>query len=1035
MTLTELSIKRPTMVVVIFSVLSVLGIFGFSQLKYDLMPKMTIPIITVATTYPGASPNEVENSVTKLIEDAVTGIEKTSNITGSSYEGISFVKIELDANANIDLALQDAQRKVNQVESKLPDNAKKPVISKIAFDEIPVLRLSVSGKMDTKELYQFIDDKIEPRIAKIAGVGQISLIGGDQREIKVNVDAERLKSNGLSLAAVTQAVSTANLDYPTGNIRQPSTQFVVRIAGKFKNIDEIKDLVVGRSKSGTEVRLQDIAEVNDGTVEPTNINRLNGHTSVGMQIIKQSDGNTVDVSKHVKKELAAMEKEYKENGIKFEIASDASEFILASAHSVEEDLIFAVILVSLVMLVFLHSLRNSLIVMVSIPCSLIATFFAMYISGFTLNMMTLLAMSLVVGILVDDSIVVLENIHRHLELGENKLVASLRGRNEIGFAALSITLVDVVVFLPLSLIQGVIGDFLRQYALVVVFSTLMSLFVSFTVTPTLASRLSKLEDPNDKKLIARLGAWFEAQFERLTNYYTKALTWSLRHGKKVVFASAVMVVISFSLFPMGLIGFEFMPQVDRGELNISIELEPGATLEETNFMTQRIEKMLNQIPEITKIQSNVGTSDNGMLGSLGVNNQSQIYVSLVDKNKRKKSTDDVSQDLKILLSKVPGIKLKILPVNILGTSGSAPIQVLVSGTNYADVVKSAKDVAGIIKGVEGTVDIRLSSEDGKPEIRVDIDRKKLSQLGLSIAEVGQNLRIALTGSDDSKYRDGADEFDIRVMLDRFDRTDPETVKKFTFINTKGQQVELQQFANVYLTTGPTKLERQNRMSSITIQSQVFGKTSGIVAQDITKKLNAYKFPGDVKYEYVGEQKNLGDSMLNLLLALGAGILFVYLIMVALYDSYIYPFVVLFSIPLAVIGAFLALALSMKSLSIYSMLGLIMLIGLVAKNAILLVDRTNQMRAEGLSTYEALLEAGKTRLRPILMTTLAMVIGMMPIAFATSAGSEAKSGLAMVLIGGLSSSLILTLVVVPIVYQGIEGWVQKFRKEKKEVVIE
>lgn len=1035
MTITELAIKRPSFIVVIFSVLTVLGVFGFIQLNYDLMPKMTAPVITIQTIYPGASPSEVENSVTKVIEDAITGLEKVSSVKGNSTEGSSFVVIEFDMDADINTSLQDAQRKVNEVGNRLPITARKPVISKIAFDEIPVLRMAVSSKMENKEFYQFIKDKIQPRLSKIDGVGIISLVGGEEREIKINIDQHKLKAYGLSLLAVTQIIRESNLDFPTGNIKTDDRQFVVRVAGKFEAVDEIKQLVVGRSKQGGDVRLADIADVTDGIKDPSNISRLNGISSVGMQVVKQTDGNTVDVSRDVRAELTKFEQEYKDIDLKFNIAQDGSTFIMDSANAVKFDLMLAVVFVALVMLVFLHNIRNSLIVMVAIPASLVSTFFLMYIFDFTLNTITLLAMSLVIGILVDDSIVVLENIYRHLELGEKRRDAALKGRNEIGFAALSITLVDVVVFLPLALIVGIVGSFLRQYALVVVFSTLMSLVVSFTVTPMLASRFSQLEHLRQGNLMGDFGLWIERMFEKLSNLYIEILKWSLKHGGKIAIFTAAVLFASFSLFPMGFIGVEFMPVVDRGELIVTAELEPGASIEATNDKVQSMENMLKNIPEIEKILTNVGASSEGLIG-FSKNNSAEMYVTLVDKHQRSKTTDDLSQDIKLMFSQIPGVKVKVAPVSMLGTSNRSPIMLLVSGTNYDEVMQGAAIVADVMSKVEGTSDVRLSVEEGKPELKIEIDRKKMAQCGLTINEVGQNLRIALTGDEDSKFREGSTEYSMRIILDRFDRYDPAALRNFTFMNQKGQQIQLQQFADVYQTTGPAKLERQDRIGAVTVSSMVFGKSSGVVASEITKKLQGVKLPGDVKFEFTGEQKTLADTMRSLLYAIAAAILFVYLIMVALYDSYIYPFVVLFSIPLAIIGAFLALALTMKSFSLYSMLGLIMLIGLVAKNAILLVDRTNQNKKEsGMSTYDALIEAGKTRLRPILMTTLSMVVGMSPIALATSAGSEAKSGLAVVLIGGLTSSLILTLVIVPIVYQRVDKWKLKFYKAKAEASAE
>ncbi len=1039
MTLTEVAIKRPTLVVVIFSFLAVLGIFGFNQLKYELMPKMTAPIVTITTIYPGGSPNEVENSVTKIIEDAISGIERITSVRSSSSEGRSMVIIEFEATVNVDFSLQDVQRKVNEVSDKLPQTSRKPVISKIAFDEIPVLRMAVKGNLESKEFYQFVKDKIQPRIASIGGVGQVVLQGGDQREIKVNLDYQKLKAYNLSVAQVTQVIKSSNVDFPTGNIKDTDDQFVIRVEGKFTTPEEMRNLVVLRSKNGGIIRLSDVAEVQDGHVDYSNLNRLNGISSIGILVQKTSDGNTVDVSAGVRKELDKLEKDYKSIDLKFNIAQDGSIFTMDSANAVKEDLAIAVVLVAVVMLIFLHSLRNSVIVMIAIPASLVSTFFLMYVFDFSLNLMTLLAMSLVIGILVDDSIVVLENIYTHLERGEKQRVAALNGRNEIGFAALSITLVDVVVFVPLALITGMIGNFLRQYALVVVFSTLMSLFVSFTVTPMLASRFTKLEHLAKNTLMGKFGLWFEKLFQKITNYYTKVLKWSLNHGWTVGILTFLLLAISVMLPRMGFVGSEFIPVVDRGEFIITIETDPGSSIEKTNYTTQDVEKILKEYPEVEKIITNVGASSEGLIGVYS-NNSSEINVALVDKSKRTRTTEAISQDIKSKILKLPGIKVRINPISLMGTQNRSPIQLLISGANYEDVMKGARIIYDVVKGLQGTTDVRLSSEEGKPELRIQIDREKMALFGLTINDVGQTLRIALTGDNDSKYRQGVNEYDIRILSDENDRTNTSVLPMMGFMNSRGQIIQLNQFANIYQTTGPTKLERENRISSVNLFSQVYGKTSGEIGAEITDKMKSVQLPQGVTFSFTGEQKTMADSFKSLLYAILAAILFVYMIMVALYDSYIYPFVVLFSIPVAIIGALLGLALMAKTISIYSMLGMIMLIGLVAKNAILIVDRANQMKADkNMTTFEALVEAGQARLRPILMTTVAMVVGMSPIAFSSSAGSEAKSGLGVVLIGGLTSSLLLTLVLVPVVYQRFDKWKagsveRKQRKKAKTATI-
>lgn len=1034
MTITELAIKRPTLIVIIFAALSVLGLYSYTQLSYELLPKISPPVITISTVYPGASPYEVETSVTKPIEDAISSLDEIDAVNSTSAEGVSFVVINFLQSADIDFALQNAQRKVNEILTTLPEDVKAPTLSKFALDEIPVLRMGVTSNLASTEFYQFIKDRIQPRLSKIPGVGQITLVGGDEREIKVNLNAEKIHSYGLSILQVLEAVKSSNLDFPTGKIENSKEQYVVRIAGKLTSIDALRNLIIAQSPNGSDIRLSDIAEVVDGQKDYSTINRINGITSVGILVQKQTDANSVEVSKLVRNEISEIEKDYKEQNVNFNIAQDGSQFTIDAANGVKLDLFLAVILVAFVMLLFLHSVRDSFIVMLAIPASMISTFIVMYMFGFTLNLMTLLGLSLVVGILVDDSIVVLENIHHHLEKGEEKRSAALKGRNEIGFAALAITMVDVVVFVPLALTGGLIGNIIREFAIVVVISTLLSLFVSFTVTPLLASRLAKIERFNKNTLLGKFSIWFESTFNNLVKKYLKSLNWSLNNKWKIITVSAVLFFASFSLIPAGFIGSEFITQSDRGEFAVILEMKPGSSIENTNLVTQKIGRYITNLPEVKKVFVTVGASNEGLVGQKS-NNSSELDVALVPKEQREKSTDEIGKEIKQFVNNIPGVKVRVNPIGIFGTADQTPIQLIVNGANREEVEKGADILMNVLKNIPGTADVRLSSEEGKPETRIDIDRQKLAQFGLTIAQVGASLRVALTGDNDSKFRDGDNEFDLRIVLDKFDRTEISGIKNLTFLNDKGQSIQLQQFADIYQTTGPTKLQRRNRINSVTVFSQVDGRPSGSIGEDIKSKLSQNILPAGVDVAFEGDLKNQADSFGSLGLAMLAGILFVYMVMVALYDSYLYPFVVLFSIPVAMVGAFLALALTMKTLSIFSILGIIMLIGLVGKNAILLVDRANQNRRENqMNVFEALMEAGKSRIRPILMTTSAMVIGMLPLALATDSGSEWKSGLAWAIIGGLISSMFLTLVLVPVVYAMLENIKEKIPVLSRKIFV-
>ncbi|MCB9234757.1 MAG: efflux RND transporter permease subunit [Bacteroidia bacterium] len=1017
MSITELSIKRPSLIVVIFSVLGFLGILSYSKLNYELMPKFSIPVVTVTTVYPGASPAEVENSVTKKLEDALSNLENLDEIKSTSMEGVASVVLMLKPDANSDLVVQDAQRKINAILSQLPDDVLSPSIGKYSMDERPIMRLGLTAKIPPTELYNLTKNEVLPSLSRLKGAAQVSIVGGEEREIKVNVDRQACEARGISMLQIIQVLQSSNMDFPVGKIENAESKALIRLKGKYQTIEDIQNLVITTDRvSGSPVRLAELATVTDGIKDIKTINRIDGKNSIGLTIQKQSDANAVALSALVKKEIQTLEKAFDAQGLQFEIASDTSDFTLEAANSVMKDLGLAIFIVALVMLLFLHSFRNSLIVMVAIPASLISVFIAMYLLGFSLNLMTLLAISLVVGILVDDSIVVLENIYRHLEMGQERREASIKGRKEIGFTAMGITLVDVVVFLPLTMVGGLISNLLSQFSIVIVISTLMSLFVSFTLTPLLASRLAKIEHINKKLISGKIVAAFEQFLNWLTNSYGSLLKVALTRKRYVLIATIALLVASFMLIGKGYIGSEFVSQGDRGEFVISLELKQDATIEQTNLTAQKVEDYLFQNEDVTNVFTSIGTSSNGMGGNNSVSNKAELNVKLVDKKDREYPADLYAQMVKHDLEKIlPGVKVSSAAVSIMGTANAAPVQISVTGNSPDSNYAMANRLMDELKSIKGTAEVTLSVETGNPEINVEVDRDKMASLGLSMSEVGANLQAAFNGNNSSRYNEAGNEYDISVIYDEFNRQSVNDISNLPFINKKGEVIRLSQFATTVQSTGASKLERKNRVPSMTVSSQVLGISSGAVTSKMNQYLADNPPPANVVVAFEGNAKNMGEAFANLGFALIASILFVYLIMVALYDSYVYPFVVLFSIPVAIVGALLALALTMQPLSIFSMLGMIMLIGLVAKNAILIVDFANQLKAEGMNTANALIHAGKTRLRPILMTTLAMVFGMMPIALATGPGAEWKSGLAWVLIGGLSSSMLLTLVVVPCVY--------------------
>lgn len=1028
--LTELAINRPLLITVIFIILLLFGFISYNSLSYNLLPKFDAPVLSIITTYRGASAEEIESTITKEIEDAVSSIEGIDKLNASSMEGASLVIVQFLNGTDINNAQIDAQRKIAQIMSTLPKDVNDPIINKFSTDDMPVLTLGASASVDDKTFYDILDLQIKPQLATIKGVGRVDLIGGNSRQIMVNVNKDKAEFYGLTVAQVGAFVNAASLSTPAGKVETLDNEFTIKYDAKVGNVEQLKNMIVFRSPDGSNVYLKDVAEVVDGQVKATTINHTNGIPSIGIQILKQSDANAVEVTALLKKRLQDLkEKEFNNIGFDYNIASDQSVYTLKSADSVMVDLILAIIIVSIVMLVFLHSARSSFIVLVALPASMIPTFIAMYAFDMSLNLMTLMALSLVVGILVDDSIVILENIMRHMEMGKNKRQATIDGRSEIGFTAMSITLVDVVVFLPMAMAGGMIGNILREFALVVVFSTLMSLFVCFTLTPLFASRWGKLVHLDKATFFGRISLWFEGIITGMRDWYTNALKWSLGH-KRYIFIGVILLFIgTIGLLAGGFVGASFMSKGDQGELVIKLELDPNVSVYQTNMATQDAEKIIMEEAGVDLVFANVGFSNTGM-GSVSNSNYAEIMVKLVDKKERTYTIDDFSNRMQERISQIPGVKVTIGQVSLTGNADQAPIQFVFKSNNREDLRVAALKAKDIITKVNGTEYVEFSTKDAKPQIDVQLNREKMAMYGLNASQVGNALGSAFRGNDMSKYKFNGNEYDILVTADDYDKSNIDDVRNLSFINNSGQKFSLSQFATVIEEMGESVLQRQDRLPSITINSGIQGRSAGTIGDEIKQAFEATEWGQGVSWKAAGQLEMQEDSFSSLLLALGIGILLVYLIMVALYENAIYPFVVLMALPLAIIGSVLALALTMNELTIFAMIGIIMLMGLVAKNGILLVDFTNQRKAEGASLVDALLDAGRERFRPIMMTTIAMVAGMMPIALASGSGAEVKNGMAWVIIGGLTSSLILTLVVVPCVYYLVDKVLDRFRGRRR-----
>lgn len=1035
MKLAEISIKRPSLVIVLFTILTLGGLLSYSMMGYELIPKFETNMVTISTVYPGASPAEVETSVTRKIEDAVGSLENVKKVESSSYESLSVIMVQLNTGADVNYALNDAQRKVNAILADLPDDADPPSLQKFSLDDLPIMTLSISSdKLNNKDLYDLLDKKIEPIFSRVNGVAQVDLVGGQEREIQVNLDEKKMQGYGIAIADVQQAILSSNLDFPTGALKTRTSRSTIRLSGKYKSVDEMNNLVVS-NKDGAQVRLSDIATVFDTQKDVEKVARYNQNSTILLQVKKQSDANAVSVSEAIQKTIAQVQDNYKAQAVKINIVDDTTDFTLEAADHVIFDLFLAIILVAVVMLLFLHNIRNAFIVMVSIPMSLIATVIGMYLMGYTLNLMSLLGLSLVVGILVDDAIVVLENVYRHMEMGKSRIRAAYDGASEIGFTVTAITLVIVVVFLPIAMSSGLVSDILAQFCVTVVIATLFSLLASFTIIPWLSSRYGKLVHLTGKNPFEKFILWFEKQLEKFTHWITGILEWALKTTLRrimTVVVTFIILISSFMLVAFGFIGGEFFPKMDRGQFLVQMELPKDASVEKTNQITLAVERYLRNDKDVVDMITTVGQQSSGFGGAQATLYQSEIQVILVDKSERNESTDIKSAKIKRALEeKFTGVEFKTAPIGLMGAD-NAPIEMVVTAQDNETANKEANRILELLKKVPGSVDAELSTDSGNPEVQVNIDRDKMASLGLNLSSVGQTMQTAFSGNTDGKFRAGEYEYDINIRFGDANRQSIDDVRNLMFTNPQGEQIRLSQFADVKMGSGPSLLERRDKSPSVKVKSKVVGRPVGDVANEWAAQFmeNEKTKPAGVSYIWSGDMENQTEGFGTLGIALMAAIVLVYLVMVSLYDSFVYPFVVLFSIPLALIGVMVILAITANSLNIFTMLGMIMLIGLVAKNAIMIVDFANMRKAAGASTHDALIQANHARLRPILMTTIAMIFGMIPIAIAKGAGAEMNNGLAWVIIGGLTSSLFLTLIIVPVVYSLFDSILRRMGKHEK-----
>jgi HAE1 family hydrophobic/amphiphilic exporter-1 len=1029
MNITELSVRRPSAIIMGMTLILGLGIVGYLNLGADLFPSVNTPIISVHSSYIGAGAEEIDKDLIKPIEDAVSGVNGIDTVRSTSGTGFGYTILQFKMSTDMNTAVIDVQKALEGIADKLPKEASRPVMTKFDVNTQPILIISVSGPSSPEELYNEADS-ITRSLESIPGVGNVTIEGGQKKELQIVVDKAATDYYGISATTLLAKLKADNLNIPAGEIKQKSRDLTVRLVGEFKDVQDVQDMRVPTATGGS-VRLGEIATVSLDYPSPTKTVRLDTHPSVGIFVRKQSDANVVDTANRVKASLGGLQTTLPP-GTVLTVASDATMFINSSLDETRLNLLESIITTAIVLFLFLRRWRSSLIVLVAIPVSLVGTFFAMWLFHFTLNTVSLMALGLCIGILVDDSIVVLENIDRHIHLGEDPRTAAVRGRMEIGLAAVAITLCDVVVFAPIAFLTDIVGQFFREFGLTVVFATLLSLLVSFTVTPMMASRmLVKRGAARGIPTPAReteastgvLGRFFE---NTVKGGYRRFLQWSLNNRWKVIITISVLVIASLALIPLKAVETEFMPSFDQSKLVVDLDLGPGAGFRQTDEKTLPVERHILSLPEVQDTFATIG-SDTAV-------STSQIIVRMKDKTQRRKSQAVLARELREWGARLPGADMSVTEQGIISRTsieGTKPLIMNLTGPNR-DVLRAlSREVEATVRSVAGTADVDNTMRATQSEVSVHIDRLAANAYGLTTYDLATVMRTALAGTNVGVYRHAGDEYDMVVRYREDQMKTPYDLGTIKVSNPLGQQVSLSQVATFLRTDSPQEVLRRNRQNVATIQANIQGRPLGAVTEDIRQKMKSVPMPFGYQVSFGGDAQNQTGAFGSLGWALVASVLLVYMILVVLYESFLTPVIRMLSIPCGVFGAFSAMALTGKAINIISFIGLIMLDGLISKNGTLLIDYTNTLVKRGTPLREALVEAGITRLRPILMTSVTMIVGMLPLALSIGASSEIRSGMAVVLIGGLVTSTILTPILLPVAYTMIDDMRGARARKKRE----
>ena len=1031
MNLSDIAIKRPITTFMVFIAIVMIGAFSLSRLAIDLMPDIEFPTLTVSTSYPGASPKEVERLITERIERAVSTVQNVEEVSSTSSEGSSSVRVAFVWGTDMTEAANDLRERVARVKGALPEEAEEPMIWKFDATAFPIMFLGLAGDMPLDKIRQYAEDEIKYRLEQMEGVASVDVRGGLEREIHVNVDRSQLEAVGLSFSQILSTLSNENLDIPGGCLETERTELLMRTSGSFTSVDQIANTVVGNT-NGAPIYLYQVADVEDSFKERRSDSRMGGKPGISISVQKQPGENTVRVSDRVLKRVESI-KNMLPDGMEFAVMFDTSTFIRDSIAQIQQTALLGGLLAVIILFVFLQNVRSTLIVSVAIPIAVVATFILMNFAGLTLNMMSLGGIALGIGMLLDNAIVVLENIFRHRERGEEATQAASIGTKEVSAAITASTLTTLCVFLPLLFATGGMqGIFFSQLAYTVSFALLASLFVALTLIPVMSAKFLRVSSVSEQRDTAflRFKRSIAQRFDALNDRYRDALNWTLNHRLWVMIMCPLVLVLSIALVPT--LGTELMPEVDEGRISISVQLPVGTKFQVTDALVKKLEEEVQEsVPELRTMRTRSG-GGRGWRGASS-SHAGNISLNLVDKEERSRSTDEVIAALRKQFSGIPDARIWIsargsLMTRLLG-GREERIEVDVRGHDLEMGAILAERVREIVESVDGTVNVRVSRDEGKPELTVQVNRHKASSLGLNLSTIGDTLNTSLTGTVATRYREGGEEIDVRVRLKEEDRLSLDNVKTFFVQTGMDATVALSNIAHIAEHRGPINIQRRDQERIITVSASASGRDFGSIAGEITEKLKTIEVPEGFAVRFAGEQEEQSEAFRGLIFALVLAIALVYMVMASQFESLLHPFVIMFSIPFAAIGVIFILFLTGTNVSITVFIGGIMLAGIVVNNAIVLVDYINLMRRQGLETREAILEGGRRRLRPILMTTLTTAFALLPMSLGLGAGAELQAPMARTVIGGLTIASLFTLFFIPTLYSLLESVKERLVKNQ------